>query len=131
MQFSTDQRHAETLAFLAEVRDYLASWPAHPANRDMLAKIDGHLADPQRRLVQEGTYLRTGANYTAAGREVLRAKLQGETVTITAPPRGIGSIADSLLIRRLRQGERITLSRVAELHDGLSLSELSILRQMK
>ena len=41
MEFSTDQRHAETLAFLREVRDYLAAWPPHPANRAFLARIEG------------------------------------------------------------------------------------------
>lgn len=50
MEFSTDQRHAETLDFLREVRDYLAAWPPHPANRAFLARIDEHLAEPMHRI---------------------------------------------------------------------------------
>ena len=44
MQFSTDERHAAKLDFLAGVRDYIASWPAHPMNRDMIQRIEAHRA---------------------------------------------------------------------------------------
>ena len=72
MQFSNDERHAETFSFLTEVRDYIARWPAHPMNREMLDKIEAHLDDPLRRLVKKGTKSRSGANFTSSGREVLR-----------------------------------------------------------
>ena len=81
MQLSTDERHAETLAFLAHVRDYLASWPAHPMNRGMLAKIDAHLENPLHRLVRDGQKTRSGANFTPAGVEVLRATLEGDRLS--------------------------------------------------
>ena len=108
MQFSNDERHAETLAFLAHVRDYLACWPAHPMNRDMLAKIDAHLENPLRRLVLDGQKTRSGANFTPAGVEVLRATLEGDRLTITAPAKGKG-LADAQLLARLRRGEPFTL----------------------
>ena len=108
MQFSTDERHAETLAFLAQVRDYIARWPAHPMNRDMMAKIDAHLENPLHRLVQDSQKTRSGANFTPAGAEVLRATLEGDMLTITAPAKGKG-VADAYLLRRLRQGEPVTL----------------------
>ena len=109
MQFSTDERHAETLLFLAQVRDYIALWPAHPMNRDMLAKINAHLENPLHRLVTDNPQPRSGANFTPAGREVLRATLEGDRLTITAPAKGVG-VADALILRRLRQGEAVTLS---------------------
>ena len=108
MQFSTDERHAETLAFLAHVRDYLARWPAHPMSRDMLAKIDAHLENPLSRLVLDGQKTRSGANFTPAGVEVLRATLEGDRLTITAPAKGKG-LADAQLLARLRRGEPFTL----------------------
>ena len=108
MQFSTDERHAETLAFLAQVRDYISSWPAHPMNRDMLAKIDEHLENPLHRLVKDGQKPRSGENFTPAGREVLRATLEGDRLTITAPAKGKG-VADALILRRLRKGEPVKL----------------------
>jgi hypothetical protein len=131
MQFSNDQRHAETLDFLAEVRDYIARWPAHPVNRDMLAKIDAHLDDPLRRLVKDGAKTRSGANFTPVGREVLRATLQGDRLTITAPAKGKG-VSDLLILRRLRAGESLTLKPDADTGPGecLSPSELLMLRKM-
>lgn len=108
MQFSNDEHHAETLAFLTHVRDYLARWPAHPMNRDMLAKIDAHLENPLHRLVRDSQKTRSGANFTPAGLEVLRATLEGDRLTITAPAKGKG-IADAQLLARLRRGEPFTL----------------------
>ena len=108
MQFSNDERHAETLIFLAEVRDYIARWPAHPINREMLAKIDTHLDNPLHRLVKSCEIPRSGANFTAEGRGVISATLKGDTLTITAPGKGKG-VADALILSRLRQGESVTL----------------------
>ena len=132
MQFSNDERHAETLSFLTEVRDYIARWPAHPMNREILDKIEAHLDDPLRRLVKEGAKSRSGANFTSSGREVLRATLQGDRLTITAPAKGVG-VADSLIIRRLRHGEPLTLRPDADTgpFEGLSPSELLVLRSLK
>jgi hypothetical protein len=131
MQFSNDQRHADTLDFLAEVRDYIARWPAHPINRDMLAKIDAHLDDPLRRLVKDGAKTRSGANFTPSGRAVLSATLQGDRLTITAPAKGKG-VSDSLILRRLRNGESFTLKPDADTGpgEGLGPSELLMLRRM-
>ena len=73
MQFSNDQRHAETLAFLTEVREYLARCPPHALNLQMLKRIDTHLAEPIHRLVQRHSVSCSGAAYKAAGQCLLRA----------------------------------------------------------
>lgn len=109
MQFSTDERHAATLDFLAGVRDYIARLPAHPMNRDMIRRIEAHLEEPVNHLARHAIKKRSGGNYTPAGLPVLTATAEGDTVTITAPPEGKG-VPDELLLRRLRRGERITLS---------------------
>ncbi|WP_157463055.1 hypothetical protein [Curvibacter gracilis] len=108
MQFSTDERHAATLDFLAGVRDYIASWPAHPMNRDMIQRIEAHLAEPAHHLARHAVQTRSGGAYTPAGLPVLTVTAEGDTVTITAPPEGKG-VPDELLLRRLRRGECITL----------------------
>lgn len=85
MEFSTDQRHAETLDFLREVRDYLAAWPPHPANRAFLARIDEHLAEPMHRLIASAQHEREAGAYSPAGKCVLQVHLQANVVTVSLP----------------------------------------------
>ena len=108
MQFSTDQRHAATLEFLAEVRDYIASWPAHPMNRQIIQRIEAHLTEPVHHLVSQGIYSRSGTTYTPAGLFVLKAVVQGDTVTVSLPPKVEHTPADHLL-HKLRRGVTITM----------------------
>lgn len=108
MQFTTDQRHSSTLDFLAEVRDYIARWPAHPMNREMIQRIEAHLAEPVHNLVRQGLYSRSGAVFTPAGLCVLKATIQGDALTVTAPPRTKG-VPEDILLLRLRRGEAITM----------------------
>jgi hypothetical protein len=109
MEFSTDERHAATLDFLAEVRDYIASWPAHPMNRDMLRRIEAHLVEPAHQLARNAVKTRSGASYTNMGIPVLTLAVKGHTATVRAWPEGEG-VPDELLLRRLRLGESIPLS---------------------
>lgn len=109
MQFSNDHRHATTLEFLVEVRDYIDSWPAHPINRQMLQRIEAHLAEPMHRLIAHGRHTRSGSTYSPAGLCVLKATLLNDIVTVIAPPPPDG-VPESLLVRRLRRGERVALA---------------------
>jgi hypothetical protein len=123
---------ADTLAFLAEVRDYIARWPAHSMNRDMLAKIEAHLDDPLRRLIREGEKTRGGSNYTPAGQKVIEVSLSGDSLTITAPPRDRRAVDDWVLLHRLRNGEKLTLvldPDTQPVGGGLSPSEVAVLRR--
>lgn len=108
MQFTTDEQLAHTLAFLQEVRDFIASWPPHPMRREMLNKIDAHLADPLRSLVAKAPMVRSGGSYTPAGLPVLSAELVASTLTVRVPPKGKG-LGDDELVARLRQGEVLEL----------------------
>lgn len=107
MQFSNDQKHAETLEFLSSVRDYLATWPQHPMNRQMIAEIEAHLRDPIRNLVRQHAYSRSGANFTPAGACVLQATLCEDLVTVSLPTRC--AVDEALVLRRLKKGEPIRL----------------------
>ena len=109
MQFSTDQRHAATLDFLAEVRDYIASWPAHPMNREMIQRIEAHLAEPAHHLVRQGSYSRSGATFTSAGLCILKAVVQGNTVTVGLPSKSEHMPEDHLL-HKLRRGVSINVT---------------------
>lgn len=108
MQFSTDERHGATLDFLAGVRDYIARLPAHPMNRDMIQRIEAHLAEPVHHLTRHAVKTRSGGAYSPAGLPVLTVTAEGDTVTITAPPEGKGIPGEDLL-RRLRRGVSIPL----------------------
>jgi len=108
MQFSNDERHAETLALLAEVRDYIASWPPHPMNRDLIAKINGHIDAPLNGLVRRSLTARSAVSYTPFGLEIIRATLEGDKLTVTAPAQGRG-ISDEDLLVALRIGRTLTL----------------------
>ena len=108
MQFSTDARHAATLEFLAEVRDYLARLPVHPMNRRMLEKIEAHLHEPVHNLIQSGIKPRSGMSCTAAGTVSIAATLEGDRLTVTTPAKGKG-LPDDLLLKRLREGISLNL----------------------
>jgi len=108
MQFSNDEQHAQTLALLKEVRDYIASWPPHPMNRETIQRIDSHLADPLRSLVAKSVPVRTGSSYSLNGVPVLSAVLEAATLTVQVPPVG-QSLDDGELLSRLRQGEVLDL----------------------
>jgi hypothetical protein len=108
MEFSTDQRHAETLAFLREVRDYLAAWPPHPANRAFLARIDEHLDEPMHRLIASEQHEREAAAYTPAGRCVLQVHLQANVVTVSLPEKP-KAVEDEKVIEALNRGIKLTL----------------------
>lgn len=108
MQFSTDERHAQTLAMLAEVRDYIASWPSHPMNRDMLARIDAHVDDPVHQLVLKSDVERTGASFTPGGLCLIRASLKGHTVNVSIPAKP-KCADDAAIIKALHHGISLEL----------------------
>ncbi|MCW2314068.1 hypothetical protein [Rhodoferax antarcticus] len=108
MEFSTDERHGATLDFLAGVRDYIARLPAHPMNRDMIQRINAHLAEPVNHLTRHAVKTRSGGTYSPEGLPVLNVTAEGDTVTITAPPEGKG-IPGEVLLRSLRRGMCITM----------------------
>ena len=88
MQFTTDERHQDTLELLAEVRAYMGRWPAHPVHREMLSKIDAHLAEPTQRLLQQVVQERRGDAFTAGGLCLVRAALAGQSLHLSIPGRG-------------------------------------------
>lgn len=108
MEFSTDQRHAETLDFLREVRDYLAAWPPHPANREFLARIEEHLAQPMHRVIADAQHKREAAAYSPAGKCVLQVHLQANVVTVSLPEKP-QAVDDEKVIAALRHGVKLTL----------------------
>ena len=108
MEFSTDQRHAETLDFLREVRDYLAAWPPHPANREFLARIEAHLPQPMHRVIAHAQHKREAAAYSPAGKCVLQVHLQANVVTVSLPEKS-KAVDDETVIKALNQGIELTL----------------------
>ena len=109
MEFSSDERHAETLAFLAQVRDYLARWPPHPMNREMLKKIDAHLEQPGHRLVARAETVRAGGSYTAVGQCLLEAELKGDELVVRLP-RKPSTAPDEMVLAALKdEGVGISL----------------------
>lgn len=108
MQFTTDERHSSTLDFLAEVRDYLARWPAHPVNRQMLAQIDAHLAEPTHDLIRQASQEREGTAFTPGGLCIIRAVHHGDTLNLSVPrkPKAAG---DATIIKALNHGLTLTL----------------------
>ena len=108
MQFSSDERHAETLAFLRQVRDYIARWPPHPVNRDMLAKIDAHLGEPVHRLAEQAKTLRTGGAYTVVGLCLLQAELHGDELVVRLPDKP-SAAPDDMVVAALKNGIEITM----------------------
>ena len=109
MQFSDDQRHGATLEFLAEVRGYLASWPAHPMNRQMIERIDAHLSDPVHQLAQQSVSRRSGAAFTPVGLCLMRAGLHGDALTLSLPSKPKAA-ADAVIVGALTRGLAINLS---------------------
>jgi hypothetical protein len=118
MQFSNDQRHADTLTFLGAVRDYIATWPAHPMNREMIQRIDTHLKEPCHRLIRDASHQKAGMTTDPAGRVVLRATLANDVLRLSRSGdlldrfmhQPIPNVADSVLLSRLEHGEVIKLS---------------------
>lgn len=108
MQFSSDERHAETLAFLRQVRDYLARWPPHQMNRKMLAKIDAHLDQPVHPLAAGAETLRAGGAYTAVGLCLLQAELKGNELVVRLPDKP-STAPDEMVVAALKDGIGITL----------------------
>lgn len=108
MQFSTDERHAQTLAMLDEVRGYIASWPPHPMNRQMLGRIDAHMSDPVHQLVLTSDVARKGASFTAGGLCLIRASLAGHAVNVSIPPKP-KCADDAAIIKALHHGISLEL----------------------
>jgi hypothetical protein len=112
MQFTSDERHRETLNMLSEVRQYMARWPAHPVHREMLAKVDAHLADPDQRLVQHAFQEREGAAFTAGGLCLVRAVQTGSKLRLSVPSR-LRAAEDSTIAKALRTGVVVHLQPIA------------------
>jgi len=108
MQFSTDQRHAATLDFLAEVRDYLVRWPPHPMNREMIQRIEAHLAEPTHKLIRSQSYTRSGGAYTPMGMCIVRVSVTGTLATVSLPT-GTDAAPDNILLRALKRGQDVAL----------------------
>lgn len=85
MHLTTEERHQESLRLLSQVKDFLEAWPAHPSMRDMIERIDGHLADPTHRLVAQHSAKRTASSITASGRWRMQATLQGDLLFLQLP----------------------------------------------
>lgn len=103
-----------SLALLQTVSNYIAHLQQHPMNRDMIEKIQNYLADPnfyiERTLAAQARLpVRVGRNATPDSRLVITVEVENNTVKITAPPFGYGSVDDALLLRRLRNTEKVEL----------------------
>ena len=97
------QSFRETLEFMQEVRDYIARFPDIPINREMLTKIDGHLANPTRKSIQNTPATRTGGSYTPAGVSLVEAVLRGDELTISIPKSG-SAVRDAKILSSMRKG---------------------------
>lgn len=105
--FSTDERHAATLDFLAEVRDYLRRWPPHALNREMLKRIDAHLAEPTHKLALSHHAKRSGAAWTPVGLCLVNLSLEGDVVTLKMPAKAAAQ--ESAVIAALKKGVSVQL----------------------
>lgn len=83
--FTAGEAHEQTLALLAEVRNFLASWPPHPTMREMISRIDDHLRLPEQTLLADHGTHRAGTVYHPTGAPLLRASLCGHTLFISIP----------------------------------------------
>lgn len=108
MQFSTDQRHKESLDLLAEVRDFLTRWPPHPMMRPVIEKISAHLADPTLNLVRSHAYAQSGGAYTPVGLCIVRVSVANAIATVSLPP-GSDAASESVILDALRNGQDVIL----------------------
>lgn len=83
--FSPAEAHEQTLALLAEVRNFLASWQPHPTMREMIYRIDDHLRLPEQALLANHGTHRAGTLFHPTGAPLLRASLCGHTLSISTP----------------------------------------------
>lgn len=117
MQFSSDQAHRASLELLAEVRDFIRRWPTHATSRDMLAKLDAHLAEPTQVLVRRASVDRQGNAHATTDDcyyRILEASLSGDNLTLRTPTgRTLTGrqvpVPDSVLLKALREGVSIVL----------------------
>lgn len=105
--FSTDERHAATLQFLSDVADYLRRWPPHALNREMLKRIEDHLAEPTHKLALSHRATRSGAAWTPVGLCLVNLRLEGDVVTLKTPAKAAAQ--ESAVVAALKQGLSVQL----------------------
>ena len=84
MNFSTDERHNESLQLLRETAEYLKRMPVVPVTRAFIARIEEHLQAPTARLVLQRSFSRTGTTYSPGGVPLYTARLVGNELLIHA-----------------------------------------------
>jgi len=84
MNFSTDEKHKESLQLLQEAAEYLKRMPVVPVTRDFIARIEAHLAAPTARLTLQQSFRRVGTTYSPGGVPLYSARLVGNELTIHA-----------------------------------------------
>jgi hypothetical protein len=109
MKFTDAEQHAESLNLLRDVRDFLAAWPPHPMRREMLDRINEHLASPTSMLVTSAQHPRVAETGTSVGKRVIQARLVGDELTICRPGEPRDWVNDDLLLLRLSRGEKMLL----------------------
>lgn len=112
INFSTDEKHKESLAMLEDVLAYLKRMPNVPVTVDFCRKIQEHLDAPTNRLVMSARETWRGEVFTAAGVKLLDATLCDDRLSVTLPAKPNGMSADSyerLAIDHLRKGVGVTL----------------------
>lgn len=108
MLFSPQEQHIKTLEMLTQVRDYIASWPAHPMNKEILALIDQHLHLPHHHLLMTAGVERSCASFTPSGLCQVRARLNGHALNISIPDKP-ECADDESIIQALRLGITLDL----------------------
>jgi len=84
MDFSTDEKHKESLQLLQETAEYLRRMPVAPVTRAFIARIEEHLQAPTAKLVLQRSFSRTGTTYSPGGVPLYTARLAGNELLIHA-----------------------------------------------
>lgn len=112
---AAEDEFAQAVAMLEEACAYLNSLPPHPMTADMVRRVRSHLEAPAHRVELERRRLAaldmSGGNYTPAGVPVIKARVLGPVLRLSAPElvRQRVDRFDALLLTRMRSGEVIPL----------------------
>jgi len=84
MNFSTDEKHKESLQLLQETAEYLKRMPVAPVTRAFIGRIEEHLQAPTARLVLQRSFRRAGTTYSPGGVPLYTARLVGNELLMHA-----------------------------------------------
>lgn len=106
----------ETLDLLQQTTDYLKRLPVVPLTRELIRKIDAHLADPNvaaaRREAEAAEILvskRVGQSFSPVGQVLFKAVVEDGKVTIQVPPITILHDYPDKRMERLTDGVTLAL----------------------